>query len=71
MFESAEFKTGVTRPKKVTVFQAILEVNSIIGEVWDFMAQFETNIGKITKIWNIVEKYCLKVTLLVHFCLYN
>jgi len=50
MFESAEFKTGVTRPKKVTVFQAILEVNSIIGEVWDFMAQFETNIGKITKI---------------------
>jgi len=34
-------KGKVLQNKKVTIFRAIFELNSIIGEVWDFMAQFD------------------------------
>jgi len=34
------------RPKKVTVCHAIFEVNSTIGKLWDFMAQFDRKCWK-------------------------
>jgi len=39
-------KHNVTRQKKVTVLHAIFEVNIIIGEVLDFMSQFDDKYWK-------------------------
>jgi len=54
--------------KKVNVFHAIFEVNSIIGEVWDFMAQFDDKYGDNYQYLKIlfknfaIDKYFLYIS---------
>jgi len=40
-FTKIKMGFSLYRKEKVTAFRTIFEVNSIIGEVWDFMAQFD------------------------------
>jgi len=45
---------------KVTIFCPVFKVNTSLVKCAILWPNLTTNIGKITNIWNVIKKYCLK-----------